>query len=296
MRRLDKKFKAPPGIPLYATGAILTIAAVTAVIFLFTTSPEKLPETEKVELSVEQTDVSLPAAIDTLEALPETEQIRIASLKTSQQEIQNQPVSVPTTDVEEIPAIVLHPLTLTSPKETVKIAKQRTAKEVSYHDLKVVDYSAYRDKPTIAAERIVLSGTPANLESENNESTETTITAVDIPYMDYINKTMRYVSKGKWKESLQRLQLILKTYPDDVNAHFYAGLCSYNLQQYEEAKQHFANCLQLPFSNFNEESSWYLAQSLLADGEKSQAKELLIVIRDQKGYYSRQAEKVLKSW
>src|SRR3989338_1879474 len=87
---------------------------------------------------------------------------------------------------------------------------------------------------------------------------------------------------------------ILETYPDDVNGHFYAGLCCYNLQQYEDAKQHFATCLQLSFSNFNEEASWYLAQSLLANGEKTDAKELFSVIRDQKGYYAKQAEKMLK--
>ena len=296
MHRLDKKFSSPSSWPIYLGGASLAVIAVAGVLFFRNTPSETLPSKEKVELSVEQTDISLPAAIDTLEALPETQQIHIASIKTTQQELQSQPATVPTTDLQEIPALVLEPLIISVPAETnPKLVKQKSAKEVYYHDLKLIDYSAYRTSPTIETEQLMLSGTPANQESMQ-EATETTLTTVSIPYSIYIKKTMLYVGKGKWKESLQRLQLIVKTYPDDVNGHFYAGLCSYNLQQYNEAKQHFASCLQLPFSNFNEEASWYLAQSLLANGEKTEAKELFVVIRDQKGYYSKQAEKVLKSW
>ena len=296
MKRLDKKFIRPSKLPLYL-GVVAAVALTAGTIVFLSSSPVPTPAEQKVQLSVEQTDVSIPASIDTLEALPETEQIQIASIKTMQQELQSQPATVPTTDLQEIPDVVLEPLTIAQPKESnPKIAKQKSAREIYYHDLKLIDYSAYRSKPVIETERVVLSGTPADQEEKGSQSTETTITTVAIPYMDYIDKTMLYVGKGKWKESLQRLQLIIKAYPDDVNGHFYAGLCSYNLQQYEDAKQHFANCLQLPFSNFNEEASWYLAQSLLANGEKSQAKELFVVIRDQKGYYSKQAEKVLKSW
>jgi|GEM_PF-1171540 len=297
MQRLDKRFNSPSRLPLYLSGIAAAVIITGIAVFTTTTPSAHQAKKQQVELSVEQTDVSLPTAIDTLEALPETRQIAIASIKTMQQELQSQPASVPTTDIREIPAIVLDPLVIPTLSETTpRISRQKSAKEVYFHDLKVIDYSAYRSKPEIETEQIVLTGTSADLEVVNSETTETTFKTVAIPYMDYIAKTMKYVGKGKWKESLQRLQLIVKTYPDDVNGHFYAGLCSYNLQQYAEAKQHFATCLQLPFSNFNDEASWYLAESLLANGERNEAKELFTVIRDQKGYYAKQADKVLKGW
>ena len=54
--------------------------------------------------------------------------------------------------------------------------------------------------------------------------------------------------------------------------------------------------IQLEYSNFNEEAEWYLAESRLANGEKTAAKELFTKIKNQKGFYSKQAEKNLKNW
>lgn len=294
MKRLDRRFRLTKTTPYIIGVAALSTAIVLTVLF-WPKSAEQLPAKQEVKLSMEQSDAIMPVEIDTMEELPASKQITIVALKTTQQEIKQQPESTPVTDIEELPAQILEPLKLEPIVETPAVSTQKNAKEIYLHDLKLIDYSQYRSKPAIQTERIVLTGTPADQEKEGTKEAESsTVTTVSIPYMDYIDKTMDYVSRGKWKQSLQRLQLILETYPDDVNGHFYAGLCCYNLQQYEDAKQHFATCLQLSFSNFNEEASWYLAQSLLANGEKTSAKELLIVIRDQKGYYAKQAEKMLK--
>lgn len=295
MHRLDSRFSFTSKWPLYLGSAVLVGAVVTGILFFQPEHQQAAQPGQSVQLTVEQTDVTLPAAIDTLEALPQQEQIPIASVKTNQQALQEQPASVPVTNVEAIPDILLEPLAINKEESAPKVVKQKSAKEIYYHGLKLIDYSLYRTKPIIETERIVLTGTPADQENEYSEEANPTVTTVSIPYMDYIEKTMKYVNKGKWKESLQRLQLVLKAYPDDANGHFYAGLCSYNLQQYEDAKKHFSACLQLTFSNFNEEATWYLAKSYIANNEASQAKELLIVIRDQKGFYSKQADQLIRT-
>jgi TolA-binding protein len=292
MKHADQRFRMKN--PSLLIGSIAVAVAITGTILFLNIGNETNLAQKQVELSVEQTDAILPVSIDTLQELPEKEQIQIASIRNTQREINEQPEDAPLTVVEDLPTVVLEPIELKSEATPQKISIQKTAKEIYLHDLKLIDYSQYRSKPVIPTERIVLTGTPADEEKKDEQETETEITQVDIPYMDYIDKTMDYVNRGKWKQSLQRLQLILETYPDDVNAHFYAGLCCYNLQQFVDAQQHFASCLQLSFNNFNEEAAWYLAQSMLANGEKSNAKEMLILIRDQKGYYSKQAEKLLK--
>jgi TolA-binding protein len=294
MHRLDKRFRFTTRTPYILGSAIAVAGIVSAIFFLNTGEPQHNAQTAPIELTVEQSDAVMLPSIDTLEELPQSQQIQIAAIKNTQQEIKSQPDNVPVTDITEIPPAVMEPLKLEPEMPVQKVSTQRTAKEIYLHDLKVIDYSHYRSKPSIAIEQIILTGTAANYEDNEQMDVEPSIKTVDIPYLDYLDKTMAYVGKGKWKSSLQRLQQILETYPDDVNGHFYAGLCSYNLQQYEDAKHHFATCLQLSYSNFNEEASWYLAQSLLANGEKNSAKELLITIRDQKGYYSKQAEKLLK--
>lgn len=293
MGRLDRRFRLKKNTPYIIGVSALSLGVVLTILF-WPESQQQLPAKQEVKLSMEQSDAIMPIAIDTMEELPASKQITILTLKNTQQEIKQQPESTPVTDIDELPTQILEPLKLDPIVETPAVSTQKNAKEIYLHDLKLIDYSQYRSKPTIQTERIVMTGTPADQEKQKKQETEGTVTTVEIPYMDYIDKTMDYVGRGKWKQSLQRLQLILETYPDDVNGHFYAGLCCYNLQQYEDAKQHFATCLQLTFSNFNEEASWYLAQSLLANGEKTSAKELLTVIRDQKGYYAKQAEKMLK--
>jgi tetratricopeptide (TPR) repeat protein len=293
MSRLDKRFRFTSPTP-YIIGGITIVAGVVAALLLMNNEKPAAAASQKFRLSVEQSDAVISPSIDTLEELPASEQIHIAAVKTTQQEIKSQSADVPLTIVDELPPAILEPLKVEPVAAEQKISAQKTAKEIYLHDLKLVDYSAYRNKPAIEIERIILTGTAANYESNDQLEAEPSVKTVAIPYMDYIGKTMGYVSRGKWKQSLQRLQEILTTYPDDVNGHFYAGLCCYNLQQYEDAKLHFATCLQLDYNNFNEEATWYLAQSFLANGEKTSAHELLVSIRDQRGYYSKQAEKLLK--
>jgi hypothetical protein len=294
MKRLDKRFGFSSPTLYIAGTSVLVAGIVTAVLFMTSESPLETTPQQAVKVIIEQSDAVIVAEIDSLQELPEEEQIQIASIKTTQQEIKSQPNDVPMTNVDEISPAVMEPLKLEPTVETQKMSTQKFAKEIYLHDLKLVDYSAYRSKPVIEIEKIVLSGTTANYEVKQNMEAEPSIQTVAIPYLDYIDKTMAYIGKGKWKQSLQRLNIVLETYPDDLNGHFYAGLCCYNLQQFDEAKQHFATCLQLSYSNFNEEASWYLAQSFLANGEKSNGKELLVTIRDQKWYYAKQAEKLLK--
>lgn len=296
MKRIDKQFhKSSTGrFYYYGMAAVLLIGTLSWFFISQQTNKFNQKNPDLVQLRVEETDIVLAPAIDSMAVLPEAKQITVATVRTSQQEIQQLPESVPVTDIREIPTEILpqKEVEVKVPEKT--IVTQKTGKEIYSEGLKLIDYSAYRHKPVIETEQRLLTGTPADQEKESAEETEVEITTVDIPYMDYIRKTAKYISKGKWKDALQRLNIIIEAYPDDVNGHFYAGLCSYNLRQYKDAANHFRSCLQLDFNNFNEEASWYLALSILAEGKKEQAQELLTIIRDQKGYYAKQAANLLK--
>ena len=116
----------------------------------------------------------------------------------------------------------------------------------------------------------------------------------EIPYIEYLEKTMSLFSKGNYKKALSRFEIILESYPKDINANFYGGLCYFNLGEFEKAIQTFETSFESEFSNFNEESEWYLAKSYSANGQEDKASSLFKKINKNGGYYSKQALKYLK--
>ncbi|MDF3029137.1 MAG: hypothetical protein K0S23_3444 [Fluviicola sp.] len=299
MKQLDRKMKFPKGnFTPYILG--LSALLVIGVVFLLTPQKNNSPEQKKpLVVKLENTDINIPEEIDTLEVIPKKDQITVHEIKTSQNEIKNLPIEDKKEENIEIPfpELVLEPLPPMIEQKPVTVSKQKIAKEIYLQDLKAIDYSHYRTKPTVQIEQIILTGIPADQENKDDiVQEEPQMKLINIPYMDYLDKTLSYTNRGKWKQALSRFNEIIQNYPDDVNARFYAGWCYYNLGQYNEACINFSACLQLEFSNFNDEAEWYLAESRLANGDKSSAKELFIKIKNQKGFYSKQAEKVLKNW
>ncbi len=299
MKELDRKMNFPKtNFTPYILG-LSALVILTLTFFLISKNDNSSRIEKPLLVKVENTDLNIPEGIDTLEAIPQRDQITVNEIKTSQNEIKN----LPTTDKKEeiidipFPELVLEPLPPVIEQKPVVVSKQKIAKEIYLQDLKAIDYSQYRSKPTVQIEQIIITGIPADQENKDDiVPEEPQMKLVNIPYMDYLDKSLSYTNRGKWKQALSRFNEIIQNYPDDVNARFYSGWCYYNLGQYNDACINFSACLQLEFSNFNDEAEWYLAESRLANGDKNSAKELFVKIRNQKGFYSKQAEKVLKTW
>ncbi|WP_430403972.1 tetratricopeptide repeat protein [Fluviicola sp.] len=299
MKQLDRKMNfSRTNFTPYIIGLSAVVIITLAFILIPRTTNQVVTE-KPMMVKLENTDINIPEEIDTLIAIPQKDQITVHEIKTSQNEIKNLPVEDKKEENMEIPfpELVLEPLPPLIEQKPVTVSKQKIAKEIYLQDLKAIDYSQYRSKPTVQIEQIILTGIPADQKDKDDiVPEEPQMKLVNIPYMDYLEKSLNYTNRGKWKQALSRFNEIIKNYPDDVNARFYAGWCYYNLGQYSDACINFSACLQLEFSNFNDEAEWYLAESRLANGDKSSAKELFVKIKNQKGFYSRQAEKVLKTW
>ncbi|MEY3198810.1 MAG: hypothetical protein RJA13_768 [Bacteroidota bacterium] len=288
MKKLDKRFLPKNYFAIW--GIVFAVGLfITGIYFVYTV-------TESAQIKVEKTDLVIPTNIEVLVELPKKEQI---VAKTIIQDF-NQQKSTQSKYSEQSNSIEIDPLPISKIeiKDNVPaaIAKERfQGKEIYLHDMKLLDYRAYRSKPKIASKQMILTGTPANI-GETSDITETSEWKdIDIPYIDYLNKTMELFSKGNNKKALTRFQLILVTYPDDVNANFYAGLCYYNLKEYLSAILSLEKCLDSKYINFKEESEWYIVKSYLANNEKSKAIELLQNIINNNGYYSIQAKKLISS-
>lgn len=169
------------------------------------------------------------------------------------------------------------------------------------NDLYVVDYREIdRKKRNVSYMRYELTGLSADFESEDRKSTTDLIEKeVEMPYMDYLKKSMKLFSKNDFKKSLNRYLTILEQYPEDLNALFYGAHCYYNLSQYELALNLFDQVLSIEqeqkFTAFIEEAEWYKSKTLIKLGRYQEAKTLLNLIIAKGQFYSGDAIKLVKN-
>lgn len=295
LKNLDVKFGIKSN--LFLLSSVLGAIGIIGII-LFVWNMNSIPApatTEKVSLTVEQSDVVIPENIDTLESLPNLELIKPITI---QKEFK-QKIATPETrkqtqnnNESEIKISDLPLIKLDQPKK-LKLIETNTAKEIYLSDMKLVDYREYRDRPSISTKTFILSGLPADHEQSESGSTETELSTIEIPYIDYLKKTQSLFAKENYKGALTRYLTILEVYPDDVNALFYSGLCYYNLKQYSSATNQFYHCTIGRFNNFNEEAEWYMAKSYASSGELGKADAIYELIISKNGYYALQAKNAL---
>jgi tetratricopeptide (TPR) repeat protein len=297
MKRLDKKFGVRNKLNFIL---IPSIAIILIILTIFVFVPKNkvqrktsLSASRKTSIKVEQTDINTPEKIDVMVELPIRQQISIQTIINDFSEQKEEQPNI----INSEPINDLHISKIEEKKKELTLEKiSFLGKEIYFYDLKLIDYRAYRSRPKIITKQMILTGTPANI-GENSESVETTEWKdVEIPYIDYLDKTMELFSKGNNKKALSRLLIILNTYPDDINANFYAGLCFYNLKEYKSSFSSFEKCIDSKYINFSEEAEWYMAKSLLADGYKSEGQEILKKIKTIGGYYAKQADKLLATF
>ncbi len=294
MHKLDSKFMPKAKIN-YLKTISLTIITLTVISLLFvynlnqskTHSENKTKPTETAStMAVDESDIMLPQLIEEMKEAPIQKQIKLtkiksdfAEMKVLEQEIKNE---------NEINTLPINKVK--QEKEKSIITSRKMAKEIYLNDLKLIDYDSYRTDPIVKTKQIILSGTPANLESEESEDIEASWKTVEIPYNEFIDKTLRILNGGNYKKALTRFETILKTYPDDINSLFYTGFCLYNLAEYEASISNFQKCLHGKFSNFDEEAEWMTAQAYLLSGNKDKANIVFKSIASKNGYYAKQAK------
>jgi len=160
----------------------------------------------------------------------------------------------------------------------------------------MVDYS------TIYTEQIPVQineylGTPANLESADKANTslvEPKVTTKFVSYKSYLFETQELFGIGNFKAALKRYNIILSHYPYDLNAHFYGGLCYYNLKQPQKALEHFEVAQKHQYNTFKIDAEWYTAKTYKLMKEYVKCKQVLEKIIQDNDYYAKQASELLK--
>ena len=232
----------------------------------------------------------IPTAIDTLNTVDyntiiPVDEIQRKQLDQAQKEEYNSPLE--SIDVEDP---VIHEDEMEIIEEDRYHAGQVSLETIYMSDLMVVDYRVInRPNKKIQYMRLELTGTSASQENDNSTNDTWTESQVEVPYVNYLRKSMGFFAKGEHKKALSRYETILEQYPQDINAHFYGGLCYFNLGQYKKCITYFDSILQDEFHVFDEACLWYKSKALIQLEQTREAKALLLKIIARGGFYSEDA-------
>lgn len=195
---------------------------------------------------------------------------------------------------ENLPAITPLPIIQIDQEKQTLIDRRQIAKEIYFSELKLIDYSHYINTLEVNTEQLTLTGTPANMENEDSKPFDATYENISIPYDRYLKKSIQLFEKNQFKKSLTRFEKILETYPEDINAHFYTGMCLINFGKLDAAISSFEKCLSSNYSNFDEEANWMIATCYEMSGNVKKANSSYQEIVLAGGFYKKQAEAKLK--
>ena len=152
---------------------------------------------------------------------------------------------------------------------------------------KVLDYRKYRSKPKLENE-FQLSGTPADQEKKQVIGKEND-KAVQVNYFNSLNNALVYFEKENYGMAAQQFDMILTSFPDDINALFYGALSHYNVKEYSACETKLKLLKLNNFTNFSEEQEWYLCLTYKALKKMSQYEELRKEIINKNGFYTLKA-------
>ena len=212
--------------------------------------------------------------------------VQSSILSSVSESIVNNPILV---DSLTSPMKTLQPNSLSSSKE-LKI-DGKVGQEVFIRSFKTVDYRVYRKKNTLILDESAL----LNGVSANNSGKITTIENQDVKEVSYflfLSETMNYFNKGMIDLASENFDLILETFPEDVNALIYGGLCALEKKDIQKSITCFESVRINNFTNFREEAEWKLLNVYLLEKELSKAKSLRDEIIQKNGFYAKQAKSI----
>lgn len=297
MAGMDRKFAPKSNFGMYA-GVVAGIAILGVSSVLLINKPsEEISATVITEIEEEKTERATSEEIEILVQVEEKVEIQPKKLKEEQTKIHAAVETTTTVEQEiilpEIPKLPALPIDEVETEAKPVLIIEQLGKEIYLSNLKLLDYTEYRKAP-LKVEKYVLSGTSADKETKTSEGVQMELVETDIAYIDYIEKSIAYFEKGRYKKALDRFEVILKNYKNDLNANFYGALCYHNLGKNDKAIELLNSTLKNEWDNFDQEANWFIATIYLEDGEMTLATAKLKEIVARRGFYAEQAAELLE--
>ncbi len=159
---------------------------------------------------------------------------------------------------------------------------------------KLADYTAIRVK---GWEKFSLDdvGLPASFGSaEDRQKYLDENPERSVPYVNYITDCIKAYDTEKFKVAIQRFNVVLEEYPEDVNAQFYTAMSFYATREYDKAIALFSKVEKNHINTFDEEAMFYHAKALQQSGNFDEANSLFVKVVQENGFYKEQAIQEMK--
>ena len=165
-------------------------------------------------------------------------------------------------------------------------ARRPSVQLIYLHDLKLVHpQELHGSNPRIEASGANVDARFADRREEQRAEGEERRVA----YLDFMDEALARFTANDHKGCLEELRFVLAQYPEDVNALFYAGLCTYNLGLYDRAEHFLRLAMVHPLQVFHEEGEWYHALALDRSGRSEEARISFERIANAGGFYAQRA-------
>lgn len=164
---------------------------------------------------------------------------------------------------------------------------------IHLQNYRIADYTGLRKSEwdSFTIESLNVPANYGNKEDIKKNDSETKTIA--IPYLSYINKCITAYDKAEYKIAINKFNIVLEQYPDDINAQFYGGMSYYKHNQPVLALALFEKAEKNTINSFRDESRFYRAKCLKMLNRTEEANTIFQNIVEQNGFYSAQAKKEL---
>lgn len=183
--------------------------------------------------------------------------------------------------------------------EPAKSLKNKDQKTMVIADYKLVNYLDEYQESYEAEKRMTpkLESVSAGYENKQDKKVaqqQIDEVTIEVTYKVTLERAIYLYKIHKYIKALNEFEMISAKHPDEVNAQFYSGLCFYHLGQNVNAINKFDAVLKNKETEFNEETNWYKALTLLKLKNITDAKKVLKSIVQENGFYKTKAEEQLK--
>ena len=253
-------------IGIYIAGFTVVLALVSWYLFFnldVNSTPDLAQNTE-----IKEADLPKESSVENIEIRKEISQQEIVKSNIKPLKGEN---TYPKREKFEFEKMELTPLEIEE-KKVYDLARTKT-KIIGFHNYLAVDYSViYTNAQNFETE---IGGVSANRENENVQLKfgERNTREKVFTYKEYLKESLGYLENKNYTLALQNFEIILKYYPEDVNAQFYIGYIYFYQNKNEKSIEQMNKVKENSFDFFLEDANWYKANALENLGKLEEAKK-----------------------
>jgi tetratricopeptide (TPR) repeat protein len=119
--------------------------------------------------------------------------------------------------------------------------------------------------------------------------------SLEVKTNDNFTQAKEYFESHDYKNAALYFSKVVENNPKDMPSTFFNGISNFEDRKYPEAKQSFGKVIDDNKNLYVDQAQWYLALCYLQTNENDKALKLLEIIRNESGFYSKDAKKIIRS-